>query len=166
MKFKTREKFNSVNSESFLRLEPNKPVYALLVGDIYEFRKKFDEEGKPHIVPPGTLGAKFQFRVNAVIGENGAFVSRILEGGSMIYDRLEELHNEHDLEKVVVKIGKKGAGMNTRYSVDISAKQPSKEQLARMKEVPLQDLGNGSPAQSDLQNDNQDADSDGDELPF
>lgn len=61
---------------------------------------------------------KFRFRLNFVTKENGAYVAKIYEGGAMVYDALKDLHSsDWDLEKTVIRIARKGEGLDTEYSV-------------------------------------------------
>jgi hypothetical protein len=168
MNFRTREKGNSVGSANFLKLGNNESASGMFMGDVHEFFVVWNEsERRSYPAEPGTPKSKFRFRINFVMKENGAFVAKVFESGGPTYDMLEILHNEYGLDKTAVKITKTGSGKDTKFHImALSPKsQPSEAQKKAMREVPLHDLGNGSPAQPN-QNDNQDADSDGDDLPF
>jgi len=84
---------------------------------------------------------KQRFRMNIIVQEGASWTAKIFEGGSSIYQPLKELHAEgYDLDSTLIKLTKKGSGMETEYSLMPAAKQLTPEQIKAVSEVPLRDI--------------------------
>lgn len=118
MKFKQLEQPERQMSGSsiYLKLKDGDVARGVLRGEAYDYFIKW-EGNKSQECAPDDEGAKFRFRVNLVIKENGALTAKILEGGRMIYQQLADLNESWDLEKTIVAIRRKGKGLETEYSV-------------------------------------------------
>lgn len=134
----------SKGNGNFLRLKDGEAVQGTFVGDPFEFYSKW-ENGKSHVCPEGEDGARFRFRINFVLRENGALVSKIWEQGPTVYRALKDLHQEYNLEETIVNVKRTGSDMNnTVYTVMPAKKsQLAPEMVAQVKAVPLQDLARG-----------------------
>jgi len=89
--------------------------------------------------------SKFKFRCNFVTLENGAYVAKIYEGGKTIYDSLADIAKEYGPDKmsgVLLKITRKGQGMDTSYSVVVAppSAQPNSVELDAIAAVGLNGL--------------------------
>lgn len=124
MKFRNQEELpDSGGSKNFLKLKDKESVQGIFRGDLHEFYVLW-ENGKSREVMPGTPGAKFRFRINFVMKEGAAYAAKIFEQGMIVYNSLRELHEEYELDKIVVKITRNGTGTDTTYSVLPLLKQP------------------------------------------
>lgn len=115
MQFKS-EPATEGGSGIFLRLKDKESVTGVFRGDLHEFSTLW-KDGKSQVVPDGTPKASFRFRINFILSENGAMVSKIWEQGATNYHKLKELHDEYNLEKTYVKITRHGRGLDTEYSI-------------------------------------------------
>lgn len=96
----------SSGGKNYIKIDADSKVRGLIVGNPVEVMKDFKE------------GKKWRFRVNFVVQENGAFVAKILEQGTMVFNQLKALEEDGwDLSKNVIVISKKGSGMQTEYTV-------------------------------------------------
>ena len=86
--------------------------------------------------------AKFRFRCNFLVVENGMWTAKIYEGGKSVYEALAEQGTDYDLSKTLLKISRKGSGMDTTYSVVIAPPnaQPTAETLKQVQAVTLLEL--------------------------
>ena len=98
-------------------------------------------EGCPHCAAGDK--SKFRFTCNFIVEENGMYVAKLFESGKTVYDALAEQGADYDMSKTLVKITRKGTGMDTTYAVTIAPpdKQPTKEQLETIKAVQLVTIG-------------------------
>ena len=126
-------------SKNFLKLKDKETVQGMFRGEPETFHVVW-RENKSHVVPEGTPKSQFRFRINFIVKENGAFVSKIFEQGATMYNQLKDLHTEFDLTTTVVKITRSGSGMDTTYSVMPTKAQASPDSLDQMNKVELQDL--------------------------
>jgi hypothetical protein len=117
-------------NKNFIKVEPEQKVRGLLVGDPIEITKEFNGE------------KKWRFRINMVINENGAFVAKILEQGTSVYNQIKELEEDGwDLGSNLVVISRKGSGMQTEWTVTPDPKGAlSAKQLEQIAAVALLDL--------------------------
>jgi hypothetical protein len=117
MKFKNQDELpEGGGSKNFLKLKDKESVQGIFRGDLHEFFVLW-ENGKSREVDAGFPGGKFRFRVNLVIKEGPSYVAKIFEQGLTVYNQLRELHEEYELDKIVVKITRNGTGTDTTYSV-------------------------------------------------
>lgn len=127
------------SNANYLKLKDQESVVLALRGDPHEYYVTW-ENSKSTEVPEGTPKAQFRFRINVVMKENGAMVSKIWEQGATIYNQLKELHQEYDLEKTMLKVKRDGVGMDTAYSILPMRQELTPEQQKSIASVPLQDL--------------------------
>ncbi len=107
----------SSGGQQFLKLKDKESQYVIFMGEPYEFFNVW-ANGKPSVVEEGSPGAKFRFRMNAVIKTAaGTYEPRIFENGSIVYNMLKALNDEYGgLDTVIVKVTRKGSTMNdTEY---------------------------------------------------
>lgn len=85
---------------------------------------------------------KFRFRANFIVEEGAGYAAKIYEAGRQVYDALSEQGADYDLSKTLVKITRKGAGLDTTYSLVIAppAAQPTADKMAVIAKVVLLDL--------------------------
>ena len=138
MKFKNTDELpEGGGSKHFLKLKDKESVQGIFRGDLHEFYVLW-ENGKSREVMPGTPGAKFRFRINFVIKESTGYVAKIFEQGLVVYNQLRELHDEYELDKIVVKITRNGTGTDTTYSALPLLKQAiTKETMKFLDTMPL-----------------------------
>lgn len=130
----------SAGSGNFLKLKDGETRTGVFMGDPVDYYVKF-ENGKSIVCNPED-GGKFRFKINFVTIESGQFVSKIWEGGALVYETLRELNKEYGLEDTKVKIIRKGTGMDTTYSILPVIKEPlTANQKDTIRAVKLQPLG-------------------------
>ena len=117
MKFRNENELPETGgSKNFLKLKDKESVQGIFRGDLHEFFVVW-ENGKSQEVGQDTPGAKFRFCVNFVVKEGTGYVAKLFEQGLTVYNQLRELHDEYELDKIVVKITRNGTGTDTTYSV-------------------------------------------------
>lgn len=123
--------------KNFLKLKDKESVSGIFMGSLHEFFVLW-ESGKTRVVAEGTPDAKFRFRVNFVAKEGAVYVPKIFEQGLVVYRQLSELHEEYDLESIVVKVTRNGIGTDTTYSLlPLLKQQITKETAAHLKALEL-----------------------------
>lgn len=158
---------SGVGSEHYLKIKDGESIAGVFRGDAYEFWQKWPQGGEKLIFTDRDdamkAGAKSRFKLNFVIkAENGVLISKVWEFGLGTYNELAEINAEYPLEETTIKITRKGEGKNTKYSILPLLKTPlTKQQLQKIDEVPLHVL-DMAPAPEAAQ----DADAEGDEIPF
>lgn len=152
MKFRNESEMpNTGGSNNFVKLKDKESITGIFMGDLHEFFVLW-EGGKSREVPEGTPEAKFRFRVNFITKEGSVYVPKIFEQGSIVYSQLADLHNEYDLEKIVVKITRNGTGTDTTYSILPLIKQTlTKEVAEHLKNVELLPLQSKPKANGNFQ---------------
>lgn len=159
MKFKSGLSVpNGNGSKNFLKLKPSESVYGIFMGDPYEFYSLW-ENGRGKDVPEGTAGSSFRFRINFVVKDGAVYVPKIFENGVTVYNQLKELHEEYALDTIVVKITRNGSGKETSYSIIPANQKLTKETLAHLKTLQLNELVSQAPQQNGQTQDNE-------EIPF
>lgn len=141
------------NNAKFIRLKNDSDsVKGVFAGKPLVFRQHWvsSAAGKKSVVCTGDIcslcqagdKSKFRFRANLIIEENKMYVAKIAEFGRTVYDSLSEIGAEYDLSKTLVKLTRKGQGMDTSYSALAGppSSQPTPDQLAAMSKVTLLDL--------------------------
>ena len=113
----------SSGGNSFIKLKDGESVTGVLAGEKKEYHY-LGGYGKPmEEVPPGTYGARFKFKMNFIVVENGKLVPKILDAGKQIYNALKELAGNggpesYDLSRYRIKISRSGSGQfDTEYTV-------------------------------------------------
>jgi hypothetical protein len=127
------------NGGIFLKLKEGESAKAILRGNPIVFYKKW-ENNKYIECERADEGAKFKFKVNALVNEDGVYKAKIFENGPTFYNALKALSEDYDLEKTVVKISRKGSGLDTEYSVLPLPVQLNNEQLKMLDAVELNPL--------------------------
>lgn len=146
MRFRER-KMTSEDSLPFIKLKDGESISGSFAGDPYEFYQHW--KGGRSVICPGKdtcasckEGDKgtFRFRLNLIVKEGDVYVAKVFEQGGKIYDYLRDMDREYKgLERVPVKITRKGTEKNTSYVILPQAPFTSK-QLATLAKVPLLDL--------------------------
>lgn len=139
-KFKSKDELPNTGG-TFLKLKDGESITGVFRGDIYEFFERWDGK-KRTVVNPKDAGAKFRFRINFVVFENGQPVSKIFEQGKAVYFSLGDLNETCDLDKTKVRIARRGSGpMDTEYSILPDMKTPlTPMQLNQIENTELQPL--------------------------
>ena len=117
---KFRDNVETGQGGQFLKLRDKESAYVIFMGDPYEFFQTFDQlKMRATVVPEGTPKAQFRFRMNAVIkAEGGGYEAKIFENGATVYNMLKVLNDEYGgLDTVIVKITRKGTGLETEYQL-------------------------------------------------
>ena len=146
MKFKTNESGPS----KFLKMKASESVRGIFKGEPHDFKQHW-LDGKGYLCIgdecvhcKAGIPAKFRFRLNLILKENGAFTAKIFEQGWIVYEMLKALHEaDYDLEKHMMKITRNGTGTDTTYSiVPVPNGTLSKEDAAQIANIVLLPLGN------------------------
>ena len=126
--------------KNFIKLKDKESVSGIFMGDTQEFFCLW-QEGKYKEVPEGTAGASFRFRINFVVKEGSVYVPKILEQGKTVYQQLSDLHDEYNLENVVIKITRNGSTKNdTTYTLLPLRQEISEETKAYLRTLKLNDF--------------------------
>ena len=120
----------------YLKLADGEQITCLIAGEPYEFYGAW-ENGKLSIKDEGEEGAKFRFKINVIVSENGKLTPKIWDQGVMTYNTLKELHEEYDLTKTMLKIKRHGTGKDTEYVIMPMRKEIDKDTAKRISEVEL-----------------------------
>ncbi len=139
MEFKKDPK---VGDGTFLKLKDGEQVIGVFRGSPREFFVKW-QDNKSIECEEGTAKAKFRFRVNFIlVNANGELTPKIWEGGPTFYNDLKALNFDYPLEKNMVKIHRKGSGMNdTEYTIlPVPKGELTKEREEKLSAVKLHDL--------------------------
>lgn len=142
----------------FIKLKDGESIQCILRGEPKVFYVTW-ENGKSSECSKGAKGAKFRFRINAVINEDKKYVAKILEQGAMMYSDLKALNEEYPLEETLVKITRNGTGTDTTYSVIPTKLQPDEKTMKLIASVEL------NPLESQAKEDQSNFDSN-EEIPF
>lgn len=105
----------------FLKLKDKEQVKGVFRGAVKEYWVKW-EGSRSQECPPDEEGAKFRFKINFVMKENGVLTPKIWEGGMIVYNQLKDLHETFSLPQTIVTIKRSGSGKDTLYTI-----MPSKE---------------------------------------
>jgi hypothetical protein len=158
MKFR-KDLPESQTAGTYLKLKDQESVTGIFRGNTHEFFSVWENK-KAIIVPEGTPGAKFRFRVNFVVKDGTTYVPRIFEQGQTVYEIMAELHEEYNLEQTVVKITRKGTELDTTYTLlPLLKHEISQETMNYLDHMDLLPL-DGQKSQKESINKNQD------DLPF
>lgn len=153
-------KFNNIEetmpkekTPPFVKLQADQSITGVFRGDIYEFKthRVANADGKElPVFCPSTgcthcasrVYATFRFRLNFVYRDGGEFLPIVFEQGKKVYAQLAEINSSNPLEKSVIKITRKGEGLDTAYEFEF--KRPLEDDAAKMiANVPLFDLSFG-----------------------
>jgi hypothetical protein len=137
-----------IDSKHFIKLKDGESVTCVLQGKMRILRKHWKNKqpilctGKA-VCPECQAGdkPKFTFQLNAIVKESSGYVCKILEQGFMMFENVRALNNEIDLEKTPIKIVRKGAGIDTIYTIIPLAQLDAAKEEA-VKSVELFDLEN------------------------
>lgn len=133
--------------KNYLKIKDKESVSGIFRGKLHEFFVRW-ENGKASQVEEGHPEGKFRFRVNFVVKEGPSYVPKIFEQGLTVYRQLAELHEEYDLENIVVKITRNGTGTDTTYSILPLLKQElspeAKDFISKMELHPLDGKSGGN----------------------
>jgi len=139
-----------LGKENFLRLNDQEEVTGLFRGDIYLFKRHW-ENNRSSECPGASCSLcatklkenypAFRFRINFVAYQNGQWVPKIFEGGGETYDLLTCLDKKFDLTKTIIDITRRGVKQNTKYDIhprrDQSITQEMESKLKAVQLVPL-----------------------------
>lgn len=123
MKMQRPPAMASENKLDIIRLKDGDGgVTGMVIGDFHTYYAKYNGKFFEYATR-GTEGAKFRFRVNFAVKEGANWVLRVIENGSMLYERFFDLNEESPLDETVVTVKRKGSGQNdTEYTVVPSGK--------------------------------------------
>jgi len=125
MNFNAQQRESESKGNLFVKLGDGESIKGVLRGDLWDFHSHW--VGNKSELCPGQsncqhcaddIKARFRFRVNLVVNENGAFTAKLFEGGWTIYKALELLQETgYDLETTTVQISRKGEKLETEWTV-------------------------------------------------
>lgn len=133
----------------FIKLKDGESVQCVLRGEPKVFYVQW-ENGKSSECSKGAKGAKFRFRINAIVNEDKKYVAKILEQGAVMYSDLKALNEEYPLEETLVKITRHGTGTDTTYTVMPTRQQPDEKTLKLIELVELQSLESKEKGEKDF----------------
>lgn len=125
MKFTKREmpSGNGNGGGLFLKFKDGESKNGVLRGEVYEYHQKWDG-GKSHVVTAADPEGKSRFRLNFIVQEDGKLQAKIFEFGLTVYNQLADIAEEYDLDKIKVKITRRGTGTDTTWMVLPLLKEP------------------------------------------
>lgn len=113
---KQSQTINPNGKNTYLKINPGTAIKGIFRGVPYIFYSKWDGQ-KSIPSQKGQEGAKFRFKINFVMSENGLWSAKIWEQGYSVYDQLKSLNQEYPLEKTIVTIKRQGEGLKTSYLI-------------------------------------------------
>lgn len=138
MSWEALEKAKEENVGVFLKIKDGEDVIGVFAGEPRTFYKDFDSKKE---YPRKARGLNFRFQINFLVKEDGQYVAKILEQGSRFASSVLDVKAEYGLD-CFFKIKRTGSGQDdTRYSILFKEKL-SPQDLAEIKKVKLNDLGN------------------------
>jgi hypothetical protein len=138
----TKRPQSSGGDKKYLSLKDGESVAVLFRGNpVFHFVKW--ENGKATPVAENHPEAQFRFTINALVKENAAWVAKIWDQGTIVYNMLADLNEDYPLEDTVIKITRRGTKTDTTYMILPNKEQPNPKQLESMKQVELNDLNPG-----------------------
>lgn len=166
-------KFQSTPSQSssgaslpFIKLKDGERLVGVFKGNPYEFHHIFSEK---RVVPEGTKGAAFRFRINFITKEGASYVPKVWEQGVTVYRMLKDLNESYPLEETVVEIKRSGSTKDdTTYSIlPLPPKnQPSEAGWKVINQVQLLSLEHEGVKKDEAPWPDEPPHVDGEELPF
>ena len=117
MKFQKRAPVGSGDgSKTYLKIRPGESIKLILAGDEHCFRIKW-HNGKSSPADDNDPEGKFRFKVNVIVKEDGKYVAKVWEQGSIVYNGLMDINEDYKLNKTVLKVTRSGTGTDTTYSL-------------------------------------------------
>lgn len=141
-----KEKGSSVDSKHFIKLKDNDSVLVLLAGQPNEFKQHWQNKQPTKCIGDGCQLCKagnkptFRFHINVILAESTGPVVKILEQGWTVYQNLQGLSEDVDLEKTWIKITRKGSGQNDTNYIIIPKGPVTEAQLKMISQLKLFDL--------------------------
>ncbi len=141
MKFRQRDE----DKRNFLKLKDGETISGIFRGDLFEYRLHWaDNRGivcTGHDCELCKAGnkSKFRFRLNFIVKEGKDYVAKVFEQGWKTYELLSSMNDsDYPLEKYVLKITRRGIGLDTSYSIMPAPNGlVSAETEAKLKDVSL-----------------------------
>lgn len=139
----------SMDSKNYLRLKDKESAKGLFVGDPYHFRMHWVQNksvlcSEDNQCPHCNQGLKssFRFRISFITKDGDDYVAKIFEQGWTVYETLQHLNADYDLEKHLVKISRSGSGpSDTSYTIlPVPNGELTPELAKKLAAVPLHDL--------------------------
>jgi hypothetical protein len=139
---------SSIDGKNFVKLKDGESTHLILRGEVFVFRQHW----KGNRTTPCTdnketcadcqAGVKstFRFRVNAITKEGDKNIVKVWEQSWTVYQNIEELSREMDLEITPIKVVRRGSTMNDTSYTLIPSVALSKEQQERLSDMKLFDL--------------------------
>lgn len=134
----TRAKVGS-GDNLFLKLKDRESIKGIIRGEPFKFFSKW-KNGKSSPSEEGDPEAKFRFRVNILINENGNYIARIWEQGAISFNSLVDLAEHYDLNETILTITRNGSGTDTTYSIIPLPNKLDVESLRKIRAVQLNEL--------------------------
>ena len=127
---------------SYIKFKDGDALKGVLAGETKEFYVQWNN-GKPTVCDKDSENAKFRFKTNFVVTENGAHTAKVLEQGPMLYKAFQEMEETgYDLAKTMIIIKRKGSSAtDTEYSaIPAPGGDLTEMDLTNLKKVDLLDL--------------------------
>lgn len=166
MRFRERKQA-SEDSLPFVKLDDGQSIEGTFTGEPYEFYQHW-KDNRSVICPgkdtcekckEGDKGS-FRFRLNLIVREGQGFTAKVFEQGAKVYEQLRDIDQEYEgLEKVAIKITRKGLQRNTSYSIIPKGVVPEKF-MKELAKVPLRELSPRAPQENEA------VEETADDLPF
>lgn len=139
---------NETGAKNLVILKDNENITGVFRGELFEFRQHWIDK-QPSVCAgrqecahcKGGLKPSYRFRLNFVMRdpESGQRVAKLFEQGWTMREQLEALNEDYPLESTVVRIQRKGSGMNdTTYTIlPVKGGALNPEQEKELEAVPL-----------------------------
>ena len=127
----------------FLKLKDGDEVFCMFAGDPISFYAKYDKAtNKTEQFGEYVQGSSWRFRINAIVKDGDGYTAKVLEQGRKFAKQLWECRNEYGMD-CLYKIKRSGSSIqDTTYTIMFKDKLTG-DQLKKVKEVPLHELGTG-----------------------
>lgn len=127
------------DATEFVSLKDGQSVVGIFAGDPIFFRQVWKQGEEKRILPMTASEGARRFRMNFLVKKNGEWSPMILENGPMLYSQIEEENSMRPLEHSVVKLSRKGSGLDTRWDLRFVQEVPedARGDLAKIKLLDL-----------------------------
>lgn len=130
-----------------IKLKDGEPVYGVGLGKPYLYASKYNGKFYENVTWDGNTrlpeGYKFRFRLSFAVKNGKNWTVRVLEGGKMLFNSLNEVNEESPIDENMVKIIRKGSGQNdTEYWAQVAGRDNklTKEDAALLAQLKPLDL--------------------------
>jgi hypothetical protein len=134
----------------FLKIEIGQSVNGVFRGEAMSYWQRWPKGGVKETSDEPKPGFAERFKINFVVHEEGAFISKIFDCNVQTYNQIAEINESMDIEAMKCKISRQPTGKGSMYMVLPLLKEPLKPKaLAEIEATELHSLGPQANPQGD-----------------